>query len=328
MGSAGGARPAPRPRDRLPRPRLARDGAAAGQAARRRPADVRRGTGAAGDAGRRAALDRRSLDRADRARRAALLALGVQAGARRGRRGAAARPVARRRHLRAAADRRARRDLRRVAGTALPARADLPGRVPAGRVRDAELPDPGTEHRHALPRGPRARVPRGPVDLRLPGRLRGPPARARARHRGRRSRRPPRRRGRPRVAFAGVAPRRRRSRRMVTWLERGDLRLGLVPELGGRLLSVRHRGVELLWRNPALLGDDLRGEYTPNSGRMGDWVNYGGDKTWPAPQGWDDPDQWPGPPDPVLDSGPYTAVADGDTVTMTSAPDPRTGLRL
>jgi hypothetical protein len=115
---------------------------------------------------------------------------------------------------------------------------------------------------------------------------------------------------------------------MVTWLERGDLRLGLVPELGGRLLSVRHRGVELLWRNPALLGDDLRGEYTPNSGRMGDWVNYGGDKTWPAPQGWDDPDQWPGPPDPVLDSGPYTAVADGDTVTMTSAPDPRTGLRL
>lgn len=115
---------------------------------------------------------------------------------------------------------------------------------------------------------------------------------------------------------------------MVTWLERGDLRLGLVPELGGRLLSVRYRGTELLWRNTELLDDDLRGEYAPNSGRMGDWVNYGGDKTWPAPQGWDGPDQWPGPPDPVLDSGPYTAVADGDTVTMTSAPDPRTGLRF
>ncbi|WP_328447241.1 DUF4380 domain-containing protein [Amycolatopsis sp. NBC_00438] len=115
---------------------------------------------------------------------------------------------------------------------------------------------------------------------------------------------------------------------MVTWLERGDLRLGLVPELGGRLLSVRHRGVELLWRNPALLGDDLRGDHVPNSGRMGDWVNYGGDKTWPAPQGWDGPDQWAGPPDPVLDSGPYAVAADGDTVTMTSAPDPRTGLRF
>ena len=115
---------------------------------------------------------------------------------------------------------------------------------------------------------------------------------------------------------------------MVTWLERGDLRLGLVPELGGRLLSLRHRGVELLWRNADLLDDDLRGEYAPNSGQMGDWVNYGGDKTWPAPQGWDGPDQWPGPPDPVLDSGPYSVAADGDTVTMTSAPDPRTGLRF
>ncbi len=115
---------------------------------------------------------------------------------------------------------------------------------------------------------------------------------------------------------------------MVTWLERGDLRLGLVPELGGRLLSVRHRGAELLWRNPALLDDDLRGEYAPNAGRMGDWVNYGGDKTWPAPQGWAGPDQWPGPPDPVLDSGPYALVLDGDTATMTSAPDPRTGLRF
>ncbi len=115
---------------------------------------------------------------------------------------------------------------------------------------------------------------------------------------------------------------------MVTWLERDDLRLGLVPELGGRLLSVRHRGVELLWRDPALLGADLRGDYAPNSGRMGDWVNYGGDKTWPAPQGWDGPDQWAGPPDPVLDSGPYAVAADGDTVTMTSAPDPRTGLRF
>lgn len=115
---------------------------------------------------------------------------------------------------------------------------------------------------------------------------------------------------------------------MVTWLERGDLRLGLVPELGGRLLSVRHRGVELLWRNTELLDDDLRGDYAPNSGQMGDWVNYGGDKTWPAPQGWAGPDQWPGPPDPVLDSGPYSVATDGDTVTMTSAPDPRTGLRF
>ncbi len=44
----------------------------------------------------------------------------------------------------------------------------------------------------------------------------------------------------------------------VHWLSRGDLRLGLAPLLGGRLLSVRYRGAELLWRNPELLDDDLR----------------------------------------------------------------------
>lgn len=119
---------------------------------------------------------------------------------------------------------------------------------------------------------------------------------------------------------------------MVTWLDNGVVRLGFVPELGGRLLSFRYRGTELLWRHHSLVGDDLLPVgghvFAPNDGRMGDWVNYGGDRTWPAPQGWDGPDQWAGPPDPVLDSGPYTVDASDDTVTMRSAADPRTGLRL
>ncbi len=37
----------------------------------------------------------------------------------------------------------------------------------------------------------------------------------------------------------------------------------------------------------------------------GKWRNYGGSKVWPAPQGWSSDNQWPGPPDPILDSGPY-----------------------
>jgi len=118
----------------------------------------------------------------------------------------------------------------------------------------------------------------------------------------------------------------------VLWLDNGLVRLGFVPELGGRLLSVRVGATELLWRNPLLLTDDLSpvGEHVfgPNDGRMGDWVNYGGDKTWPAPQGWAGPDQWAGPPDPVLDSGPYTVDVAPAAVTMTSGDDPRTGLRL
>lgn len=121
----------------------------------------------------------------------------------------------------------------------------------------------------------------------------------------------------------------------VLWLDNGLLRLGLVPELGGRLLSLSSvDGRELLWRNAELLTDELalRGAHRPRSGSLGDWLNYGGDKTWPAPQGWDHEGQWAGPPDPVLDSGRYEATlernADVVTATLTSGEDPRTGLRI
>ncbi|MFC3996236.1 DUF4380 domain-containing protein [Nocardiopsis sediminis] len=120
-------------------------------------------------------------------------------------------------------------------------------------------------------------------------------------------------------------------------LDNGVIRLVAAPGLGGRVLSVRHRGREHLYRNPRLLGEDLRPmagvALGPVEGPMSAWNNVGGDKTWPAPQGWDGPGQWAGPPDPVLDSGAYTAEAacapDGSAVlTLTSGDDPRSGLRL
>ena len=63
------------------------------------------------------------------------------------------------------------------------------------------------------------------------------------------------------------------------------------------------------------------------------WKNYGGDKTWPAPQGWDSPDQWHGPPDPVLDTGRYAleildSPAAAASIRMESLPDPRTGVQI
>ncbi|GAA4889300.1 DUF4380 domain-containing protein [Streptomonospora salina] len=121
-------------------------------------------------------------------------------------------------------------------------------------------------------------------------------------------------------------------------LDNGVLRLTAAPGLGGRVLSLRTAGgAEFLYRNPRLLDEDLQVRegvrLGPTEGPMSAWNNVGGDKTWPAPQGWDGPGEWAGPPDPVLDSGAYAArtetTADGSAVlTMTSGDDPRTGLRL
>ena len=127
-----------------------------------------------------------------------------------------------------------------------------------------------------------------------------------------------------------------RGRHDVYWLASGNLVLGAVPTLGGRLLAIRKSGREMLWRNADLITEELQpadGHVpAPHDGVLGDWHNYGGDKTWPAPQGWSSASEWAGPPDPVLDSGAYTAdvvtTPDVVSLTMTSAPDPRTGLQL
>lgn len=115
------------------------------------------------------------------------------------------------------------------------------------------------------------------------------------------------------------------------------LRLVFLPTVGGRLISLRVDGRELLWHNPALLDDELRAVVPRSSwpvldGTFASWANIGGSKSWPAPQGWDGPDQWQGPPDAVLDSGEYvwreSPTADGVRIVLTSAEDPHTGLRI
>ncbi|MDA0564466.1 DUF4380 domain-containing protein [Streptomonospora sp. S1-112] len=137
--------------------------------------------------------------------------------------------------------------------------------------------------------------------------------------------------GRVRVTREGAGP----DERVV--LDNGALRLTAAPGLGGRVLSLRLAGREFLYRNPRLLDADLRRRegvvLEPTEGPMSAWNNVGGDKTWPAPQGWSHPGEWAGPPDPVLDSGAYAAeaghgAAGAAVLTMTSGDDPRTGLRL
>lgn len=117
-----------------------------------------------------------------------------------------------------------------------------------------------------------------------------------------------------------------------------DLELAFLPDVGGRLISIRVAGRELLWRNPAFLDTDLhpvlpRADWPRPDGTMGSWANVGGSKTWPAPQGWRGPGEWPGPPDEVLDAGPYTVQANVDStgaahVRLVSTVDQRTGLQV
>ena len=82
--------------------------------------------------------------------------------------------------------------------------------------------------------------------------------------------------------------------------------------------------------NPQLVGK------LPTASGLADddsWLNYGGDKLWPAPQGWDNDEQWPGPPDAVLDGQPYTCElltnsSDEAALRLTSAADLRSGIQF
>jgi len=71
----------------------------------------------------------------------------------------------------------------------------------------------------------------------------------------------------------------------------------VAPDLAGRIIQYRVDGVDWLWVNKDLAGKVFAPEENSN---MEIWKNYGGDKLWPAPQGWDRPDQWPGPGDAVI----------------------------
>jgi hypothetical protein len=117
------------------------------------------------------------------------------------------------------------------------------------------------------------------------------------------------------------------------YLENAFVRLVAVPDIGGRIMAYDLGPHPFIFVEDELAGKLFSPEENQGDGSLGAWKNYGGDKTWPAPQGWDNGQQWPGPPDPVLDSGRYTLdrlAVEGDcaVVSMTSPPDPRTGVQI
>jgi hypothetical protein len=114
-------------------------------------------------------------------------------------------------------------------------------------------------------------------------------------------------------------------------MSNGLVTLYIAPDIGGRVIQYELGAHPYFFVNP-----DLAGKVFPpeeNGGEKGGWKNYGGSKLWPAPQGWERDDQWPGPPDPILDGGRYqgeiTRNEPGQvTASVTSPPDPRTGIQF
>jgi hypothetical protein len=103
------------------------------------------------------------------------------------------------------------------------------------------------------------------------------------------------------------------------------VQLTFIPQVGGRLIQVTFNGHPYLFVNPV-----YKGKYISPAEAAGRWINYGGDKIWPLPEGDDDEQHWQGASTP-LDDGAYTfsvlAQGAGCTVRLEGPPDPPTGLQ-
>lgn len=113
-------------------------------------------------------------------------------------------------------------------------------------------------------------------------------------------------------------------------LTNGIISLLIAPDLGGRAIQLQLGEQEFFFNNPDLAGKVLPPEQ--NNPRSG-WANYGGDKVWPAPEGWMSDSEWPSIPYYVLDGSKFkdevlTNNASEVALRVTSPPDPRTGIQF
>src|ERR1700757_2692047 len=103
------------------------------------------------------------------------------------------------------------------------------------------------------------------------------------------------------------------------------VKLTFVPQLGGRLMQVSFNGHPYLFVNQV-----YKGKYISPAEAAGRWINYGGDKIWPLPEGNDDEQHWTGASTP-LDDGAYAfsilSQNNRCTVRIEGPPDPPTGLQ-
>ena len=113
----------------------------------------------------------------------------------------------------------------------------------------------------------------------------------------------------------------------------GLIRLVAVPDIGGRFMAYDLGDYPYLYVDRPLAGKLFSPEENQGDGSLAAWKNYGGDKTWPSPQGWDTDEQWAGPPDGILDTGRYTLEtfstdSESATIKMTSPAGSPTGVQI
>lgn len=113
-------------------------------------------------------------------------------------------------------------------------------------------------------------------------------------------------------------------------LTNGLITLLVAPELGGRAIQLQLGDQEYFFVNADLAGKVLPAEQ--NNVKAG-WANYGGDKVWPAPEGWTSDNEWPSIPYYTLDGSKFDSeiVSNNSgevSVRVTSPKDPRTGVQF
>ncbi|MBX7059283.1 MAG: hypothetical protein K1X75_14555 [Leptospirales bacterium] len=120
-----------------------------------------------------------------------------------------------------------------------------------------------------------------------------------------------------------VAPEPTELYRRAAWRLRSEkLELGFLPGPGGRLISLRFEGMELLYADLDL--QQISPADTLRAYDNGGFPLWGGDKTWVAPQA-----AWPGSrPLRDLDGGEYRRIESKDSFILESAPCSETGLQV
>ena len=110
-------------------------------------------------------------------------------------------------------------------------------------------------------------------------------------------------------------------------MEAGDLTLGIVPQIGGRIMSLTHKGEELFFVQEQFRGQSIDlskiEDWRQEKKRLGFRV-WGGDKTWVSPE-----EEWLEKTPPLdLDSGVYSCEVKDKKIEMVSPVCRETGLKI